>query len=201
MDLVKIGKFIVERRKELNLTQLDIADKLSITDRAVSKWENGKALPDASLMLDLCSILQINVNDLLNGEIVTMDEKQKNDELLLEMVKEKQNVDKMLLRIEVFIGIISTLIIVGSTMLGGLLEIETWQRIVIIVVGFIVGLVGLFIAIKIEQIAGYYECKKCGYRYVPTFMSVTNAMHMGRTRKMRCPKCNQKSWQRKVIKK
>ena len=73
MDQIKIGHFIAEQRKAKNLTQMQLAEKLGITDRAVSKWENGRAMPDSSIMLELCAILQINVNDLLNGEVVTMD--------------------------------------------------------------------------------------------------------------------------------
>ena len=74
MNQVKIGMFISECRKKQKLTQVELADKLGITDRAVSKWETGKSLPDASIMLDLCQILKITVNDLLNGEAVTMSE-------------------------------------------------------------------------------------------------------------------------------
>ena len=73
MDQIKIGKFIAERRKQAGLTQLQLADKLNITDRAVSKWERGKAMPDSSIMLELCFILGISVNDLLCGEVVTVD--------------------------------------------------------------------------------------------------------------------------------
>ena len=73
MDQVKIGRFIAERRKKENLTQLQLAEKLNITDRAVSKWERGKAMPDSSIMLALCNVLKITVNDLLSGEVVTME--------------------------------------------------------------------------------------------------------------------------------
>ena len=73
MDQVKIGKFIAERRKSVNLTQAQLAETLNITDRAVSKWERGIAMPDSSIMLELCSILKITVNDLLCGEVVIMD--------------------------------------------------------------------------------------------------------------------------------
>ena len=73
MDQIKIGKFIAECRKKNGLTQIQLAEKLGITDRAVSKWENGKSLPDSSIMLDLCEILKISVNDLLSGEVVSMD--------------------------------------------------------------------------------------------------------------------------------
>ena len=65
MDQNKIGKFITESRKAKNLTQMQLAEKLNVTDRAVSKWECGRAMPDTSIMLDLCSILEISVNDLL----------------------------------------------------------------------------------------------------------------------------------------
>ena len=72
MDQVKIGRFIAECRKKNNLTQMQLAEKLNITDRAISKWENGKAMPDSSIMLDLCSELKISVNELLSGEMVEM---------------------------------------------------------------------------------------------------------------------------------
>ena len=58
-----------------------------------------------------------------------------------------------------------------------------------------------FVALKIEQVAGYYECRKCHHKYVPTYSSVLWAMHMGRTRYMKCPECNERSWQKKVISK
>lgn len=73
MDQIKIGKFISECRKREKLTQAQLAEKMNITDRAISKWETGRALPDSSIMLELCDILKITVNDLLCGEIVTMD--------------------------------------------------------------------------------------------------------------------------------
>lgn len=67
MDQIKIGRFIAECRKKKNLTQMQLAEKLNITDRAISKWENGKGMPDSSIMLDLCKELQISVNELLSG--------------------------------------------------------------------------------------------------------------------------------------
>jgi len=73
MDQIKIGKFIAGCRKKVNLTQMQLAEKLGITDKAISKWERGMAMPDSSIMLELCDILNISVNDLLCGEVVTMD--------------------------------------------------------------------------------------------------------------------------------
>lgn len=68
MDQIQTGKFIGDCRKEKGLTQVQLAEKLGVTDRAVSKWECGKSMPDASLMLPLCGILGITVNELLSGE-------------------------------------------------------------------------------------------------------------------------------------
>ncbi|MDY6356798.1 MAG: helix-turn-helix transcriptional regulator, partial [Catonella sp.] len=68
MDQIKIGKFIAFCRKEQGMTQAVLAEKLGISDRAISKWETGKSMPDSGIMLDLCELLKINVNELLSGE-------------------------------------------------------------------------------------------------------------------------------------
>lgn len=68
MDNIKTGKFIAECRKKINLTQMQLAEKLNITDRAISKWETGKCLPDVSIMPELCKELNITLNELLSGE-------------------------------------------------------------------------------------------------------------------------------------
>ena len=97
MDQIKIGKFIAECRKKQNLTQSQLAEKLGITDRAISKWENGRAMPDSSLMLDLCSILNISVNDLLSGEVIGMENSdKKNEQLILDIAKEVESKNKII---------------------------------------------------------------------------------------------------------
>ncbi len=202
MDQAKIGRFIAGRRKTVGLTQMQLAEKLGITDRAVSKWETGKAMPDTMLMLDLCAILKISVNDLLNGEVIQMDEmKEKSEQLLLELTKQKEEADKKLLAMEILIGIFSVIILLGFVFAASFVQMEDWVRIVLIVTGFLIAMVGIFYALKIEQTAGYYRCGKCGHKYVPTFQSVLWSMHVNRTRYMKCPNCNEKSWQKKVISK
>ena len=96
MNQMKIGKFIAECRKQKNLTQMQLAEKLNITDKAVSKWERGVAMPDSSIMLELCEILNITVNDLLCGEVVVMEKYNKEMEKnLLELTGDVigENVD------------------------------------------------------------------------------------------------------------
>ncbi len=200
MNQIKIGRFIAEQRRKCGLTQAELARRLGITDRAVSKWENGKSLPDSSLMLDLCDILKISIYDLLNGEVVTMtDYNEKNERIILELVKQKERGDRQLLTLEIVIGALSSIILFAAVLGGSYLQMETWLRILIIALGFVIFIVGIAFAIRIEQVAGYYECAKCHHRYVPTYKSTLFAMHVNRTRYMVCPKCGKRSWQEKVI--
>lgn len=201
MDQVKIGKFIQQQRKENNITQQELADKLNITDRAISKWERGLCLPDAGTMPELCKILNISINDLFSGEKVDMkDNEKKLEENLLEMTRIKEQKDKELLTLEIVIGTIASAIIIILVSVATYVEMQDWLRAVLIVIGFILFVIGAGYAIRIEQIAGYYECANCHHKYVPTYNNVLWAMHMGRTRKMKCPKCGEKNWQKKVIK-
>lgn len=127
-----------------------------------------------------------------------------NNELeskLIEMVKEKERKDKQMLTLEWVIGILSTIIILVPVLVAPFLDMAEWKQALVALAGFIPGLIGIFFALKIEQVAGYYECKACGHKYVPTFTSVLWAMHMGRTRYLKCPECHKKTWQKKVISK
>jgi DNA-directed RNA polymerase subunit RPC12/RpoP len=117
------------------------------------------------------------------------------------MVKQKEQADKRLLSLEVFIGITGTVMLLVLLFVAAYVTMADWLRIVLIVIGFFLFLAGCFYALRIEQTAGYYECAKCHHRYVPTYKAVNRAPHMGRTRKMRCPACGQKSWQKKVLSK
>ena len=200
MDQIKIGNFIQEKRKEQKLTQSDLAERLNITDRAISKWENGNCLPDAGTMTELCKILNISINDLFSGEIVDMkDNEKKLEENLLEITKLKEEKDKQLLALEYVIGFTASITFLILIFVASYVEMETWLRILLIVAGSIIFAFGVGNTIKIEQIAGYYECLECNHRYVPTYQSVFWAQHMGRTRKMKCLKCGKKSWHKKVL--
>ena len=202
MDMIKIGKFITECRKKQNLTQAELAEKLCITDRAVSKWECGKSMPDSSIMLELCEILKISVNELLTGEVLEMEKYNKQVELnLIEMVKQKEASDKRLLNMEIVLGVSGTILFFAAILCAAFLDLQIWARIVIIVSAFILFLLMCFFLIRIEQVTGYYECKHCHHRYVPTYMQANMAMHFGRTRYMKCPNCGKKSWQKKVLSK
>lgn len=202
MDQIKIGKFIADCRKKKDMTQMQLAERMNVTDRAVSKWENGRSMPDSSIMLELCDVLGISVNDLLHGEVVQMEEyNKKTEELLLESVRQKEESDRRMLSFEIVIGVLSVVILLGFNLIAAYVPMDTWLKITLAVGGFVIGLIGLFFAIRIEQTAGYYECAKCHHKYVPRYASALFAMHMGRTRYMKCPHCGKRSWQRKRINK
>ena len=192
MDQIKIGKFIAERRKAVELTQMQLAEKLNITDRAVSKWETGKSMPDSSLMLALCDILRITVNDLLNKEM---------ENNLLEAVKEKEESDKRLLFLEITVGLVLLIPLAVSALIVSLTELEEWLQVLLVLTSLAPLLIATPFMIRIEQKAGYYRCKVCGHLHVPRYESVFFAMHFGRTRYMRCPKCGKMSWQKKTLRK
>ena len=202
MDQAKIGKFIAKCRKRENLTQMQLAERLNITDRAVSKWETGKAMPDSSIMLALCEVLKITVNDLLNGEIVAMESYNKEMERqLLEMIQQKQESDKRLLKLEIILGIVAVLPLIAAVVVASIVPMEEWKGSLLVGLSLIPLLLAAPFALKIEQKAGYYECQKCGHRHIPKYGSVFWAMHINRTRYMRCPKCAAMSWQKKVLQK
>ena len=202
MNQLKIGKFIAQQRKSVNLTQMQLAEKLGITDRAVSKWERGIAMPDSSIMLELCEILKISVNELLNGEKISMENnEQKNQQLLLEMSKEMEAKNKIIWTNMWIIMIVSIVAMFGGfAVVYFFVPEEVWQVVAVLAI-CVVFLIPCFYALKLEVSVGAYKCKHCGYEIVPTYKQALNAMHMGTTRYLKCPNCNKRSWCKKVIKK
>ena len=202
MNQIKIGKFIAECRKQKNLTQMQLSEKLGITDKAVSKWERGVAMPDTSIMLELCDILSISVNELLSGEKISMENNnQKNEQLLFDMAKELEQKNKTVWKSMWVIMIISMTALFSGILIAAFLIPEgVWQLLTIIGI-CIVFLIPCFYALKLEVSVGAYKCKNCGHEIVPTYKEAMNAMHMGFTRYLKCPKCNKRTWCKKVLKK
>ncbi len=202
MDQVKIGRFIAQCRKKADLTQMQLAEKLNITDRAVSKWETGKSMPDSSIMLELCGVLGITVNDLLSGEKISMENSnQKNEQLLLDMAKEVEQKNKTIWTSMWVIMIVSIVaLLAGICIFAFLIPEGVWQLVAILGI-CVVFLIPCFYALKLEVSVGAYKCKNCGHEIVPTYTQALNAMHMGTTRYLKCPKCNKRTWCKKVLKK
>ena len=202
MDQIKIGGFIAKCRKKANLTQMQLAEKLDITDKAVSKWERGITMPDTSIMLELCEILGISVNELLSGEKINMENNnQKNEQLLLEMANELEKKNKTIWNAMWTIMAVSIIGLIGGLAIIAFFMPEGPWMLVAILALCVVFLIPCFYALKLEVSVGAYQCKNCGYEIVPTYMQALNAMHRGTTRYLKCPKCNKRTWCKKVLKK
>lgn len=202
MDQVKIGNFIKECRKELGITQYELADKLNVSFKTISKWECGKGLPDVSLLLPLCNELKTSVNELLSGERLLNEEyKEKAEDNLIDIIKKEREENKKKIMIEVLIGIPCIVSILSLFIMAGLLNIEDYQRIIMLVIGFICvccSVIGLSI---LDRNIGYYECKHCKERFIPTFGCYINGLHGITWRRLRCPSCGKVSNCRKKLNK
>ena len=202
MDQIKIGRFIAERRKKVNLTQMQLSEKLGITDKAVSKWERGIAMPDTSIMLKLCDILGISVNELLCGEKIDMENNnQKNEQLFLDMAKELEKKNKTVWTSMWIIMGVSVIGLLGGLAVAAFLIPEGILQLVTILGICVLFLIPCFYALKLEVSVGAYKCKNCGHEIVPTYKQALNAMHVGTTRYLKCPECGKRTWCKKVLKK
>jgi len=202
MDQVKIGRFIAARRKGADLTQIQLAEKLGITDKAVSKWERGVAMPDTSIMPELCDILGISLNELFSGEKIDMENNtQKNEQLLLDMAKQLEKKNKTIWSSMWAIMIVSMAALLAGIFIAALLIPQgIWQLITIVSI-CILFLIPCLYAVKLEVSVGAYKCRECGYEIVPTYKEAMMAKHRGFTRHLHCPKCGKRTWCKKVLEK
>lgn len=202
MDQIKIGNFIKECRKELGITQYELADKLNVSFKTISKWECGKGLPDVSLLLPLCNELKISVNELLSGERLLNEEyKNKAEDNLIDIIKKEREENKKKIMIEVLIGIPCIVSMLSLFIMAGLLNIEDYQRIIILIIGFICLICSIFGLCILDRNIGYYECKHCKERFIPTFGCYINSAHGITWRRLKCPKCGKVSNCRKKLNK
>lgn len=189
MDQIKIGKFIAEVRKSHNLTQRQLADALSISDKTVSKWECGKGLPEVSLMLPLCDTLNITVNDLLSGERVSESDYQKKaEENMMNLAKENEE-NKKRMALSVVCGIITIIAVCSLVVIASYIKMPTIARIGIIVLALATAAAGIGAAAVLEVKAGYYECPHCKSLFVPTTGEYVKGYHTLTKRKLKCHKC------------
>ena len=205
MDQIKIGKFIASCRKEQGMTQAVLSEKLGISDRAVSKWETGKSMPDSGIMLELCELLKINVNELLSGEHITMEDyNTKSEEVILGLKSENEKYAKRLLRSEAYIVVVGVVASLAMIIAGTIIALKNGENdplaVVLIVSGCVIVVAAALIGLGIEVKTGYYECAECGHIYKPSSLLKTAfAIHMNTTRYMKCPKCGKRCWQKKVL--
>ncbi|MBR2880070.1 MAG: helix-turn-helix domain-containing protein [Oscillospiraceae bacterium] len=201
MDQIKIGKFIAECRKKKNLTQAQLAEKLNISDRAISKWETGKAMPDSNIMLVLCNILGINVNELLCGETIDLEQKDEQlNELIFQMATNEERYHKRLRRSAYLIVATSLAALIFLVTLISLLIPECGFQYFMIAVSIILFIIPCTIALKFKVETGYYECKNCQHMFVPNYKEIALLMQTPKRRLLKCTKCGKWTWCKKLSK-
>ena len=201
MDQVKIGKFLSEERKAKGYTQKQLSELLGISDKTISKWECGNGFPEASLLLPLCSKLEITVNELLVGERISQQNyKKKAEENMVNMIREKEE-NKQKILLTTIIGVISTI-----TFLTLLLVVCFYTDVIILPIKIVLMMiaisvfgVGLYVAMWGDRKIGYFKCRNCNELFTPTFMQYTMGMHIVSTRYLKCPHCKTRTWCKKVM--
>lgn len=199
MDQIKIGKFIADERKRKGYTQKQLSEKLEISDKTISKWERGNGFPEVSLLLPLCDELEITVNELLSGERVSEENyRKKAEENMVNLVKETQENKKKIV-LSVMIAGLSVFAAVPLFMLSGVLVMETWLRVLLILIGAVVVCGGISIVCILDREAGAFECPDCHNRFVPDMKSYVMGLHTMTKRKLVCPHCGAHKYCKKVL--
>ena len=199
MDQICIGKFIAEERKKKGYTQRQLSEKLGISDKTISKWERGNGFPEVSLLLPLCEELDITVNELLSGKRVSEEDyRKKAEENIVNLVKEAQESKKKI----ILSAMVAILVILAATplfVLSGALEMNTWMRVILIIIGSVVIAAGIAIACVLDRDAGAFECPECNTRFVPELKDYIMGPHTITRRKLTCPNCGAHKYCKKVL--
>ena len=199
MDQIKIGKFIADERKRKGYTQKQLSGKLEISDKTISKWERGNGFPEVSLLLPLCNELEITVNELLSGERVSEEDyRKKAEENMVNLVREAQESKKKI----ILSAIVAGLTIIAALplfMISGMLELENWLRVTIIIIGGVVVFGGIAVACVLDRDAGAFECPECNNRFVPDMKAYVMGPHTITKRKLVCPHCGAHKYCKKVL--
>ena len=201
MDYNKIGNFIANERKAKKLTQAKLGELVFVSEKTISKWENGKGIPDTNSLPKLCEVFGVSLNELLCGEKMSKENNnQNNEQLLLNMAKEIGEKNKIIWTSMWVIMCVSLIaLLTGLFITAFFIPEGVWQ--IVAILGICVAfLVPCFYALKLEVSVGSYKCKKCGFEIVPTYSQALNAMHMGTTRYLKCPNCKKHTWCKKVLK-
>lgn len=190
-------------RKEQGMTQRQVADELSISDKTVSKWETGKGLPEVSLMMPLCEILKINVNELLFGEKLSNDNyREKAEENMMNLVREKEESKKRIIMSFVVAIMCASVLFVCVLLVGYVEDLNMITKGLLIGFGVIIFIVGVSVAIVLDRESGTFECSKCGHQFTPDMKAYVFGPHTLTKRYLKCPECGKSGYcKHKLIKK
>ena len=170
-----------------------------ISDKTVSKWECGKGLTEVSLMLPLCDVLHITVNELLTGEKVSDDDyRKKAEENMMNLIKENEE-NKKRIALSVICGVITIIAVCSLIVIASYIEMHTALRIILIVFAVAVAAVGIGAAAVLEVKAGYYECPHCKALFVPEMSEYVKGYHTLTKRRLTCHECGKTGMCRHII--
>ena len=191
MEPTRISRFIAERRKALGLTQRQLAEQLSVSDKAVSKWETGRGLPDVLLMPPLCAALGITVNDLLSGERVEEgDYRKKAEENMMELMRENAE-NRQRLAQSIACGGVTVVAVCALVALAAFLPLPAFARMALLLLAMATAVVGIWAAATLDARAGWFECPHCKELFAPAMADYVKGRHTFTRRRLTCPHCGQ----------
>ena len=191
MEPTRIGRFIAERRKALGLTQRRLAEQLAVSDKAGSKWETGRGLPDVLLMPPLCAALGVTVNDLLSGECVGEgDYRKKAEENMMELMKQNAE-NKLRMAQSLTCGAVTIVAVCALVCLASFLPLPVAARIALLAFAIATAVAGIWAAATLDVRAGWFECPHCKELFVPPMADYVKGCHTFTKRRLTCPRCGQ----------
>lgn len=193
MDQIRTGKFIRRLRTERGWTQSAFAERLGVSEKTVSKWETGRGLPEVSLMLPVCELLGITVNELLAGERLEGEayRERAEERLLLTCDRTRPETKVVICNAACWVSVAVWLALI---FIAAFCDLPVWARITMIVCA-ILGIAAVIAPILVVAVnTEIYTCPKCKTKFVPTLSAFLLALHTTKKRRLKCPHCGQKSW-------
>lgn len=200
MDMQKIGSFLAELRKSKDLTQDELGEQIGVTNKTVSRWENGNYLPPVEILQMLSKLYNVSINELLSGNRLDDDHYKDNAEeyIVADLMKKRKEAKKRL-ALSVIVAYMSILSGIAIILQGSLLPTPIWVRIGCITLSAIVIALGIGVACALTADAGVYECPNCGAKFIPSIKDFVSGAHTFTKRKLKCPKCGEKNYCKKRL--
>lgn len=200
MDMQRIGNFLAELRKDRNLTQEELGEQVGVTNKTVSRWENGNYLPPVEILQMLSKLYNVSINELLSGKRFDDEQYKENAEeyIVADLMKKRKDAKKRL-TISIIIACLSIVSGVAIVILSALLSAPIWLRISCIVCSVIIISINIGACCALTVDAGVYECPNCGEKFIPSMKAFIFGAHTFTKRKLKCPKCGKKSYCKKKL--
>ena len=200
MDMQKIGGFLAALRKERNWTQDALGEQVGVTNKTVSRWENGNYLPPVEILQILSKLYNVSINELLSGERLNSEHYKANaeDYIVTDLMKKSKEA-KTHITVACLVAVMTILAGLAVILLGSLLSAPIWLRICCIAFSLVIIGLGIGVCCVLTVDAGVYECPECGEKFIPSMKDFVFGAHTFTKRKLKCPQCGKKSFCKKKI--